>query len=257
MVFIGGDILPPANMNFSLSDISYRDFLHDYLIREFLKLKNALRDRYPQVYLIFGNDDYRIEEASVLEASQQDIWHYIHNRRQEYKDYQIYGYSCIPPSPLMLKDWERYDISRFVDPGAMSPEEGFRSVPVSPDEARYGTIAKDLELLVGADDLSRAVFLFHSPPYMTNLDRAALDNKQIDHVPLDVHLGSIAIQRFIREKQPLLTLHGHVHESARLTGSWHDRIDRTVCFSAAHDGEELALISFALENLDRAKRRLI
>lgn len=41
------------------------------------------------------------------------------------------------------------------------------------------------------------------------------------YAPMDVHVGSIALRRFIEARQPLLTLHGHVHESARLTGSWH------------------------------------
>ena len=69
----------------------------------------------------------------------------------------------------------------------------------------------------------------------------------MDHAPLDVHVGSIAIRRFIEARQPLVTLHGHVHESARLTGAWQDRIGRTVCLSAAHDGPELALVRFDLE----------
>ena len=66
------------------------------------------------------------------------------------------------------------------------------------------------------------------PPCDTLLDRAALDEKMIDYVPPDVHVGSIAIQRFIEERQPGLTLHGHVHESARLTGQWQQRFGRTV-----------------------------
>jgi Icc-related predicted phosphoesterase len=86
--------------------------------------------------------------------------------------------------------------------------------------------------------------LFLSPPYQTMLDRAALDGRSIDHVPLDVHVGSVAIRRFIERSQPLITLHGHIHESARLTGAWQQRIGRTFCFSAAHDGAELALLRF-------------
>ncbi|HUU04736.1 MAG TPA: hypothetical protein VMZ49_02545, partial [Patescibacteria group bacterium] len=74
------------------------------------------------------------------------------------------------------------------------------------------------------------------------LDRAALDGRQVDSVPLDVHVGSIAIRRFIETRQPLVTLHGYVHESARLTGSWQEKIGRTFCFSAAHDGPELAVV---------------
>jgi Icc-related predicted phosphoesterase len=79
----------------------------------------------------------------------------------------------------------------------------------------------------------------------------------VDHVPLDVHVGSIAIRRLIEDRQPLVTLHGHVHESTGLTSSWRDRIGRTHCFSAAHDGPELALVRFDLDDLERADRQLI
>ena len=66
-----------------------------------------------------------------------------------------------------------------------------------------------------------------------------------------------AVQRFIEARQPLLTLHGHVHESARLTGTWRDRIGATHMFSGAHDGPELALVRFDLEDLGSATRELI
>ena len=125
------------------------------------------------------------------------------------------------------------------------------------NHTRYATIQKDLDQLYGEDDLSRAILLFHTPPYQTNLDRAALDGKMIDYVPMDVHVGSIAVKRLIEERQPLITLHGHVHESARLTGSWKDRIGETYSFSAAHDGDELALIRFDPENPGNSSRELI
>ena len=164
----------------------------------------------------------------------------------------------MPPTPFTLKDWERYDVSRFVDPGCVSPEEGYRSVPVPEGETKWGTIAGDLEALVGRHDVSRAVFLFHSPPAPDRArPRRARRPIVVDHAPLDVHVGSIAIRRFIEARQPLLTLHGHVHESARLTGSWRERIGRTVCLSAAHDGPELALVRFDLEQPEAATRELL
>jgi hypothetical protein len=54
-----------------------------------------------------------------------------------------------------------------------------------------------------------------------------------------------------------VTVHGHIHESARLTGSFSDVIGRTRMFSAAHDGPELALVRFDLEDLDGASRELL
>ena len=102
-----------------------------------------------------------------------------------------------------------------------------------------------------------SIFLFHSPPYQTNLDRAALDGKMFDHVPLDVNVGSIAIRRFIENKQPLLTLHGHIHESSEITGFWSDKIGNTVLFSAAYNKPELAVVKFNPEDLGRAERIII
>ena len=90
-----------------------------------------------------------------------------------------------------------------------------------------------------------------------NIDRLAAEGRIIDHAPLDPHVGSIAIRRFIEDRQPLLTLHGHIHESARVTGSWRDAIGRTHAFNAAHHGPELALVRFDLENLEAATRELV
>jgi Icc-related predicted phosphoesterase len=72
-----------------------------------------------------------------------------------------------------------------------------------------------------------------------------------------VHVGSIAIKRFIETYQPLLTLHGHVHEASKLSRSWQDSIGKTHMFTAAYGGPELALIRFDPKNLDEATRELI
>jgi hypothetical protein len=58
----------------------------------------------------------------------------------------------------------------------------------------HATIRQDLARLVGDDDLRNAIMLFHSPPYRPSGSRG-LDGKMIDHLPLDVHVGSIADPR--------------------------------------------------------------
>ena len=256
-VFLGGDFLPmpsgwPKSMN-----LSPRDFIHEYLMKRLARLRSELKNAYPRIFLVMGNDDPRFEEAAVLDAATQGIWEYIHKRKVGFKNFQVYGYAYVPPTPFRLKDWERYDVSRYIDPGCISPEEGVRSFPVLDQERRYATIQDDLARLTGGENLDRAIFLFHAPPYKTTLDLTALEGKMIDHIPLDPHVGSIAIRRFIETRQPLLTLHGHIHESARLSFSWRDFIGRTHCFSAAHDGPELALIQFDPDHLEAATRQLI
>jgi Icc-related predicted phosphoesterase len=251
-VLIGGDLLAHPFARHASPDF-FRAFLRPRLVA----LRDRLGNDHPRVLVILGNDDPRSEVASVEELAAEGLLEHLHMRRTELGGFTFYGYACVPPTPFALKDWERWDVSRHLEPGCVSPEEGSRSVPADASDVRYGTIAKDLAGLVGSDGLERAVILFHAPPYDTNLDRAALDGHVVEHVALDVHIGSIAIRRFIEERQPLLTLHGHVHESARLTGAWRDRIGRTHLFSAANDGPELALVRFDLEDPASATRELI
>ncbi|MEW5874745.1 MAG: hypothetical protein AB1752_06140 [Candidatus Zixiibacteriota bacterium] len=251
-LFLGGDLLP----SYLRPDNEHDDFVRGFLRVRIMKLRDVLKDDYPRVFVILGNDDGRVWEPEFIEIAGEGLWEYMHCRRAEFAGHDVYGYSCVPPTPFLNKDWERYDVSRHVDPGCVSPEEGMRSVPADPREIRYGTIKDDLETLTAGHDVSNAVFLFHTPPYQTNLDRAGLDGRMVDHVPLDVHVGSIAVHRFIETRQPLLTLHGHIHESARITGSWRDQIGRTHMFTGAHDGPELAVVRFDTDDPDRADRRL-
>ncbi len=255
-VFLGGDLLPSGLSALPSLDLDHEDFVNGFLVRKLMRLREEMGEAYPRVFVILGNDDSRSEEAAMIAAATTGVWQYIHDRSVSFAGYDIYGYACVPPTPFLLKDWERYDVSRYVDPGCVSPEDGHRSVPVAEDQIRHATIREDLASLAGDRPLDRAIFLFHSPPYKTSLDRAALDGQMIDHAPLDVHVGSIAIQRFIEQRQPLVTLHGHIHESARITGAWLERIGRTYCFSAAHDGPELAVVQFDPENPAAATRTL-
>ncbi len=219
--------------------------------------RDAAAARTTRWFVILGNDDPRIFEEVLEQADAEGLIEYVHERTVPFDSLFVTGYACVPPTPFMLKDWEKYDVSRFVDPGCVSPEEGRRSVLVPEHERRNGTIAADLGVLAENAPPERTIFLFHAPPYDCALDRAALDGRMIDHVPVDVHVGSIAIQRFIAERQPLVTLHGHVHESPRLTGRWSERFGRTQAFSGCHDGPGLPLVRFDTGALERATREIV
>jgi uncharacterized protein len=257
LVFIGGDLLPSGMMALTGSDYSHGGFIAGFIFPRLTELKNRMGEKYPEIYVILGNDDGRFEEDNVIAGDMAGLWHYIHNKKSINRDFSIFGYAYVPPTPFMLKDWEKYDVSRYVDPGCVSPEEGYRSVKIPEEEIKYGTISDDLNHLIRNDDLSKAIFLFHSPPHKTNLDRIAAEGKIIDHAPIDPHVGSIAIRRMIEDRQPLITLHGHIHESAAVTDNWRDHIGRTHLISAAHHGPELALVIFSAEKPDLAERILL
>jgi Icc-related predicted phosphoesterase len=121
LLFIGGDLLPRFGPG---------QFIQDFLKPEFRILREMMKDRYPTILLIFGNDDSRAVEQDIFEGEDEGLWRYVHNRKVSTNGTVIYGYCCVPPTPFLLKDWERYDVSRYCDPGCISPEEGVRSIPV-------------------------------------------------------------------------------------------------------------------------------
>lgn len=252
VVFVGGDIFPSIhNRDFN----GIPDFIDNYFKKKLIKLRKDSGKAFPVIYLIMGNDDPRAFVADIEKLENEGLIVYMHNRVVEYKGYLIFGYANVPPTPFLLKDWERYDVSRYIDPGCIPPTSGFRTAEEKED-IEYATIAGDLDILIEGREMEKAVFLFHTPPYKSKLDRAALDGKFYDHVPLDVHVGSIAVARMIEEKQPMLTLHGHIHESSSITGEWQQIVGRTISFSAAYDQQSLAIVKFDLEKPVNAKREI-
>jgi Icc-related predicted phosphoesterase len=251
-VFLGGDLLPLQLMKHHTME----EFIETTILAEIRNIQSSF-DKKTRFFLIMGNDDPRMYEHIFIAAEKAGILDYVHQKTISYKKTFITGYSYVPPTPFQLKDWERYDVSQYVDVGTESPEQGRRTIPVPLDEIKYSTIAEDLEQLALQSPVSKTIYLFHSPPYHSCLDRADLQGKKVNHVPLDVHVGSIAIQHFIKTYQPLLTLHGHVHESAKITGCWKEKIGRTYSFTAAHHGPELAIVRFDSNHLENATRELI
>ncbi|HPT73265.1 MAG TPA: hypothetical protein PLE74_13400 [Candidatus Cloacimonadota bacterium] len=163
-LFLGGDLFPNGNGLMALLQYNYDDFVTDFLVPWCKSIKRTLKQNYPSIFLIMGNDDSALEEINL--RAHPELWTYCHNQCIQTNHFSILGYNCIPPSPFMNKDWERYDVSRFVDPGCVPPEEGHHSYP--PDE--YGfqkTIELELSEFDSICDFQNTICLFHSPPYNT------------------------------------------------------------------------------------------
>lgn len=248
-VFIGGDLLP--HRRFKNANVTGEDnFLTDFLARKLSTLRDKLDCNYPEIFLIPGNDDHKSDFAAAAEGKKEGLWQNIHDQCVVIGKYRLYGYACVPPTPFRNKDWDRYDISKAVAPGCIAPPDGYYSMPPAHDPEN-ATIQQDIRKLVNDDDLENGIFLFHSPPFDTALDMAATGFSKYEHV------GSKAIRQFVETKQPYLTLHGHIHESAGISGEWRQTIGRTQMFSAAHDGPELALIKFELHDVHSATRIIV
>jgi Icc-related predicted phosphoesterase len=89
----------------------------------------------------------------------------------------------------------------------------------SPRECSEEELEQRLEAVaVKVKDMSRCVFCIHVPPYDSQLDLAPLTDENLRVVskggrPQMVPVGSKAVRKLIEKYQPLLALHGHIHES--------------------------------------------
>lgn len=69
-------------------------------------------------------------------------------------------------------------------------------------------------LVASVNDTTNAIFNFHVPPYGYALDLAPeLTKDLVQAADRKVHVGSRAVAKMIEKYQPLLGLHGHIHES--------------------------------------------
>ncbi|MCK4413561.1 MAG: phosphoesterase [Candidatus Eisenbacteria sp.] len=89
----------------------------------------------------------------------------------------------------------------------------------TPREESEKTLGRRIKKLVERlDDPSQAIFNFHPPPHGTMLDLApelAGDMKPVTIAGQVnfVHVGSKAVTEAIEKHQPLIGLHGHIHEA--------------------------------------------
>jgi Icc-related predicted phosphoesterase len=87
----------------------------------------------------------------------------------------------------------------------------------------------------------------HSPPFGTRLD--LIQGRK--------PAGSRSIKTFIERNQPLLTLHGHIHESPELSGTYVDRIGETLSINpgqwigTTRDISKLHAVTFEIEKAEQ------
>lgn len=123
----------------------------------------------------------------------------------------------------------------------------------SPREMPEDQLAAHLETLVDKlHDPSRSVFNLHVPPKATALDQAPALDQTLKPVVrggsvVMTAAGSQAVRELIERHQPLVALHGHIHESRGVT-----KIGRTVCINPGSEYGE-GVLHGALLVLDRKK----
>jgi len=123
----------------------------------------------------------------------------------------------------------------------------------SPREMSEEELQRHLEQQISQlEQPARSVFNLHVPPIQTAIDTAPLVDEQLRPVIqggtlLTGPAGSQAVRNVIERYQPLIALHGHIHESRGLV-----KIGKTVCINPGSAYGE-GILHGALFELDKKK----
>jgi Icc-related predicted phosphoesterase len=202
----------------------FRRGIEEQLTRWLELADQHLRPRGIPLYLIPGNDDPPFVDELLNQVGSSVV--NVDRRRVELAggEYLLVGLGVSNETPWHCpRDW---------------PEE---------------RIEQELRrLLEHVHEPARSILLVHVPPYDSGLDTApSLDQElRIRYAGgqvLTEPVGSRAVRRVIEEFQPLLGLHGHIHESPGFR-----KLGRTLCVNVGSEYAE-GILRAAIINLERQK----
>lgn len=206
-------------------DESYREDLFERLEQEIIRIwLSLIKDRVPskcKIILSPGNDD-KLSIDDVIREESKNIPNLFFGEEEVIsldEEHEVLCFGWSNPTP-------------FDSPRECSEEE----------------LEERLEKVVAqVRRISTAVFCIHVPPYDTVIDHAPRITKDLKYVVTGGHyemipVGSTAVRKIIEKYQPLLGLHGHIHESAGFV-----RIGRTQCLNPGSEYAEGILRGFLVE----------
>lgn len=237
MVINGGDMLPKFG---NLRD--QEKFITSTLDNYFSHF-----DKINIPYLcMLGNDDLKAFDNIFLKVL--DKYQHVHNLAQsmiKLNGFYFVGMNWVQDYPFRLKDRCRKDSENFMFPmqfgtGLLSNATDYDEIPNWHEyAASLPTIEEELDRLPQPKEIRKAIYVIHTPPYRCGLD-VCMNGDEV---------GSKAVYNFIEKKQPLLTLHGHIHESPFKTGRWYRELGETLCIQPGQQ-RDLSYASIELSDTE-------
>jgi len=223
-IILGGDILPtiiPSPIALINGRAEFQDdlkgqlrFVDDYLstvFASFLAANPGMKTLY-----IPGNHDWIPALERLATALPQAV--NIHGKTVHLGGIAFFGYACVIDSTFWVKDYARRDLkhdsyvpSKFA---IVSDTDRLRPSPDGEYAVNNPSIEEDL-MSVSFDDPGHTFCVFHCPPYDTGLDTLHTGKP----------IGSKAIRGFLERTRPLVSLHGHIHESPYMSGVYRTHIN--------------------------------
>jgi uncharacterized protein len=230
-IVLGGDLFPNDH-EAGRGLLLQRQFVHDVFAPWLRRIRAEFQAL--AIYAMPGNEDWASTTDLLVDLAEAGLFYPLHHRAWRLNGATwLAGSSLVPITPFVAKDWDRRE---GIEPEPPFPAGGglrslyglLRRVTLA-DLQALPTIKDDLALFAARSDPAHTIYVLHSPPYASALDR--LSNGQ--------PVGSLAIRAFIEEYQPPLTLHGHIHESPSVSGCYAEWIGRTLCVNPGQSSERL------------------
>lgn len=245
LIVNGGDLLPKLCDRHKQQPTFIKDYLTDYFQR--------LNDNNITYLTILGNDDLITLDTLFLDVcNDYDNIHYLAGNKIEINGYEFIGMDSILDHPFGCKD-------RVVTEKDYVPQPQLSSIAGISNEFDYDLITNWLEYsttklpymcdildtLPKPNNPKKTIYVMHMPPSGLNLGQ--LRSRDLD-------IGSMDICNFFKRIQPLLTLHGHIHESPdTITGKWINQIDNTTCIQPGQTELNEQTMVYVLIDLEKQR----
>jgi len=236
VVAIAGDLFPHNNG-------ILRE--HEFLIH-LKKYAKQIQKTGAELVLTLGNDDNQLLIPEMEKGEEDGLWHYVHGKVFEKDGYEFIGMAYVPDYPFGYKFWCHPEfLMEFVFDDDLGISEFQITSPVIINEDNEFEIVEDYEEYMKGKqsiynvlcdynfllkDAKKSIWLIHAPPADLFLDVCASGEK----------VGSKAIYQFLNKFQPMLSIHGHIHESPEYNEhKWNHLLGDTLCIQGGQIGRDL------------------
>lgn len=247
LLILGGDLCSDADVDDPIgSQVAY--FAEDLQprIERWLQQHSALH-----VALIPGNHEWLPTAHAIAKFSESPRVHYPRLKPIDCDSFALVGFAMTPPTPYHAKDFERLDH----DDDHVNGEEAYYwdadagAVRQTTAREYFSTRRTIAETLADFSKPAKPwIFVCHAPPRDTALDRLP---------DISFPVGSAAVRKCIETHQPLVSLHGHIHDSPAVTGAFFEKMSGSLAINPGQGEEELYAVIFDSEHPERGLRHSV
>jgi uncharacterized protein len=257
VLVLGGDVTGKILVPFVAEAEGYRAELHGEVVHardeeELEKMRSQVRAMGRYDVLVSAEEEASLEDPDRLSqifdlAIHESLgrWMELLGERLDGRGLTVTTMLGNDDEPALAEVLRSSGLAAYAEDGPVALPGGYEMISVgfstpTPWDTPRELGEEDLGELIEAevaklDDPAKAVFNLHCPPNETHLDQATKLDEELRPVtdaggPVMIGVGSTAVREAIERHQPLLGLHGHVHESP---GS--EKLGTTICVNPGSD----------------------